>query len=53
MKLRGHPGSELQHKAAAILSIEKDKKPQISVIKTLKVRDGWRVLRRVVFILLT
>jgi hypothetical protein len=40
MKLRGHLGSELQRKAAAILSIEKDKKPQISVVKALKVRDG-------------
>jgi hypothetical protein len=33
MKLRGHPGSELQRKAAAILSIEKDENPQISVVK--------------------
>jgi hypothetical protein len=40
MKLRGHPGSELQRKAAAILSIEKDENPQISVVKALKVRDG-------------
>ena len=40
MKLRGHLGSELQRKAAAILSIEKDDDPQISVIKALKVRDG-------------
>ena len=32
MKLRGHPGSELQRKAAAILSIEKDENPQISVV---------------------
>jgi hypothetical protein len=40
MKLRGHLGSELQRKAAAILSIERDDEPQISVIKALKVRDG-------------
>jgi len=40
MKLRGHLGSELQRKAAAILSIEKDEDPNISVIKALKVRDG-------------
>jgi hypothetical protein len=40
MKLRGHLGSELQRKAAAILSIERDEEPQISVIKALKVRDG-------------
>jgi hypothetical protein len=39
MKLRGHLGSELQRKAAAILSIEKDENPQISVVKALKVRD--------------
>jgi hypothetical protein len=40
LKLRGHLGSELQRKAAAILSIEKDDEPQISVVKALKVRDG-------------
>jgi hypothetical protein len=40
MKLRGHLGSELQRKAAAILSIENDENPQISVVKALKVRDG-------------
>lgn len=40
MKLRGHLGSELQRKAAAILSIEKDDDPAISVLKALKVRDG-------------
>ena len=40
MKLRGHIGSELQRKAAAILSIEKDENPAISVVKALKVRDG-------------
>ena len=40
MKLRGHIGSELQRKAAAILSIERDDDPQISVVKALKVRDG-------------
>jgi hypothetical protein len=40
LKLRGHLGSELQRKAATILSIEKDDSPQISVVKALKVRDG-------------
>jgi hypothetical protein len=40
MKPRGHLGSELQRKAAAILSIERDDAPQISVLKALKVRDG-------------
>lgn len=40
MKLRGHLGSELQRKAAAILSIEKDDDPTVSVVKALKVRDG-------------
>ena len=40
LKLRGHLGSELQRKAAAILSIEKDTDPSVSVIKALKVRDG-------------
>jgi hypothetical protein len=40
LKLRGHLGSELQRKAAAILSIERDEDPQISVVKALKVRDG-------------
>lgn len=40
LKLRGHLGSELQRKAAAIISIEKDDDPNISVIKALKVRDG-------------
>ena len=40
LKLRGHLGSELQRKAAAILSIEKDRDPKISVVKALKVRDG-------------
>jgi hypothetical protein len=40
MKLRGHLGSELQRKAAAILSIERDDNPQVSVVKALKVRDG-------------
>lgn len=40
-KLRGHLGSELQRKAAAILSIEKDtQNPENSVVKTLKVREG-------------
>jgi hypothetical protein len=40
LKLRGHLGSELQRKSAAILSIERDENPQISVVKALKVRDG-------------
>ncbi len=41
LKLRGHLGSELQRKAAAILSIENDKfNNAISVVKALKVRDG-------------
>lgn len=40
LKLRGHLGSELQRKSAAILSIEKDENPEISVVKVLKVRDG-------------
>ena len=40
LKLRGHLGSELQRKSAAILSIEKDENPEVSVVKALKVRDG-------------
>ena len=40
LKLRGHLGSELQRKAATILSIEKDDEPAQSVVKALKVRDG-------------
>lgn len=40
LKLRGHLGSELQRKAASILSIEKDTNPAVSVVKALKVRDG-------------
>ena len=40
IKLRGHIGSELQRKAAGILSIEKDDYPEYSVVKALKVRDG-------------
>ncbi len=40
IKLRGHIGSELQRKAAAIISIEKDDNPAYSVVKALKVRDG-------------
>ena len=40
-KLRGHLDSELQRKAAAILSIEKDtQNPEFSVVKALKVREG-------------
>lgn len=38
--MRGHIGSELQRKAAAILSIEKDDNPNYSVVKAIKVRDG-------------
>lgn len=40
LKLRGHLGSELQRKAAAILSIELDNDPTTSVVKALKVREG-------------
>ena len=40
IKLRGHIGSELQRKAAGILSIERDDNPGYSVVKALKVRDG-------------
>ena len=40
IKLRGHIGSELQRKAAGILSIEKDENLEFSVVKALKVRDG-------------
>lgn len=40
LKLRGHLGSELQRKAAAIVSIELDSEPSVSVVKALKVRDG-------------
>lgn len=40
LKLRGHLGSELQRKAAAILSIELDGDATISVVKALKVREG-------------
>jgi len=40
LKLRGHLGSEIQRKAAGILSIEKDPEKNTSVIKALKVRDG-------------
>jgi len=41
LKLRGHLGSELQRKSAAILSIEREhSQPDVSVVKALKVRDG-------------
>ncbi len=40
MKLRGHLGSEIQRKAAGILSVEKDESNNVSVVKALKVRDG-------------
>jgi hypothetical protein len=39
-KLRGHLGSEIQRKAAGILSIEKGDEKQNSIVKALKVRDG-------------
>jgi len=39
-KLRGHLGSEVQRKAAGIISVEKDEDKQDSIIKALKVRDG-------------
>ncbi len=39
-KLRGHLGSEIQRKAAGIISIEKDHNPSHSIIKALKVRSG-------------
>ena len=40
MKIRGHLGSEIGRKAAAILSIERDEKRDLCCLKTLKVRDG-------------
>ncbi len=40
IKLRGHLGSEIQRKAAGILSIEKEENTNTSVVKALKVRDG-------------
>ena len=40
MCIRDSLGSELQRKAAAILLIEKDTDPSVSVVKALKVRDG-------------
>ena len=40
MKIRGHLGSEIGRKAAAVLSIERDEKRDVSCLKTLKVRDG-------------
>lgn len=40
IKLRGHIGSELQRKAAGILSIETDDNLEFSVVKAIKVRDG-------------
>ncbi|MDA0984606.1 MAG: bifunctional DNA primase/helicase [Bacteroidetes bacterium] len=39
-KLRGHLGSEVQRKAAGIISIEKDEDKLNSLVKALKVRDG-------------
>ena len=40
MKIRGHLGSEIGRKAAAVLSIERDEKRDVCCLKTLKVRDG-------------
>lgn len=40
LKLRGHLGSELQRKASIIISIERDKEPEMSVVKALKVQEG-------------
>ncbi|MBS5867355.1 MAG: toprim domain-containing protein [Alistipes indistinctus] len=40
MKIRGHLGSEIGRKAAAILSVERDEKRDVCCLKTLKVRDG-------------
>ena len=40
IKLRVHIGSELQCKAAGILSIETDDNPEYSVVKVIKVHDG-------------
>ncbi len=40
LKLRGHLGSELQRKAAAIVSVERDDDPKVSIVKAVKVRDG-------------
>lgn len=39
-KLRGHLGSEIQRKAAGILSIEKEENSNISIVKAVKVREG-------------
>ncbi len=39
-KLRGHLGSEIQRKAAGIISIEREPNSPFSVIKPLKVRTG-------------
>ncbi|MDE7026275.1 MAG: toprim domain-containing protein [Paramuribaculum sp.] len=40
LKLRGHLGSELQRKAAGIITIEKEDNQELSVSKAIKVRDG-------------
>lgn len=40
LKLRGHLGSELQRKAAGIITIEKEENQELSVSKAIKVRDG-------------
>lgn len=46
IKLRGHIGSELQRKAAGILSIEKDDYPEYSVVKALMRAEVDEMLRR-------
>ena len=40
LKLRGHLGSELQRKATAVLSIEREKNSPISAVKPMKIRNG-------------
>ena len=46
IKLRGHIDSELQRKAAGILSIEKDDHPEYSVVKALMRAEVDEMLRR-------
>jgi hypothetical protein len=41
MKLQGHLGSEVQRKAAGILLIEKELDQNTSIVKALKVREGF------------
>ncbi len=40
VKLRGHLGSELQRKASSILSVDKFKDKDISIVKAVKLREG-------------